>query len=160
MDMESAKQQFIAAVRKYQYVLLAVLIGVFLMLLPSRAEHKKTESQVPEVTVPDLERELAEILSRIAGVGKTEVLLTELSGSSTIYQMDTGMNQSNSDTVVIMDQNREEKGLVKQIIPPIYKGAVIVCQGGDNAKIRLEVVEAVKSVTGLSSDCITVLKMK
>jgi len=36
----------------------------------------------------------------------------------------------------------------------------VVCQGADRAGVRLAVVDAVKSVTGLSSDRITVLKMK
>ena len=161
MDQESGKQQFIAVIKKYQYILLVVLIGVFLMLLPSNTKAPQTIINTPiETTTYDLETELSEILSHIFGVGKVEVLLTESSGSNTIYQMDTGQNHSNLDTVVITNQNREETGLVKQVLPPVYKGALIVCQGADRANVRLAVVEAVKSVTGLSSDCITVLKMK
>ena len=160
MDMESGKQQFIAFVKKYQYIFLVVLAGVFLMLLPENAEEPQMEI-APEVSDhPDLEEELSLILSHISGVGKAEVLLTEASGSDTIYQMDEGQNQSNLDTVIITGENRVETGLVKQIISPVYKGAVIVCQGADSASVRLSVLEAVKSVTGLSSDCITVLKMK
>ena len=160
MDMESGKQQFVTAIKKYQYVLLVVLIGVFLMLLPQKTDQEKTQSPQEIPAAQDLESELAAILTRLLGVGKAEVLLTEASGSNTIYQMDTGQNQSNLDTVVIMDGNREEAGLVKQILPPVYRGAIVVCQGADSAAVRLSVVEAVKSVTGLSSDCITVLKMK
>ena len=160
MDMESGKQQFVTAIKKYQYVLLVVLIGVFLMLLPQKTDPEKIQSPQEIPAAPDLESELAAILTHISGVGKAEVLLTEASGSNTIYQMDTGQNQSNLDTVVIMDGNREEAGLVKQILPPVYRGAIVVCQGADSAGVRLSVVEAVKSVTGLSSDCITVLKMK
>ena len=160
MDMESGKQQFIAFVKKYQYIFLVVLAGVFLMLLPENAEEPQMEI-APEVSDhPDLEEELSLILSHISGVGKAEVLLTEASGSDTIYQMDEGQNQSSLDTVIVTGENRIETGLVKQIISPVYKGAVIVCQGADSASVRLSVLEAVKSVTGLSSDCITVLKMK
>ena len=160
MDMESGKQQFIAFVKKYQYIFLVVLAGVFLMLLPENTEEPQMEI-APEVSDhPDLEEELSLILSHISGVGKAEVLLTEASGSDTIYQMDEGQNQSNLDTVIITGENRVETGLVKQVISPVYKGAVIVCQGADSASVRLSVLEAVKSVTGLSSDCITVLKMK
>lgn len=39
------------------------------------------------------------------------------------------------------------------------KGVVIVCQGADDAQVRLEIVRAVGSYTGFSSDRITVLKM-
>ena len=46
MDMESGKQQLITAIKKYQYVLLVVLVGVFLMLLPQNREEPLPE--VPE----------------------------------------------------------------------------------------------------------------
>lgn len=160
MDMESRKQQLVSCIRKYQYVLLVVLVGVFLMLIPQKTDSPNITDSFEETYAPDLEMELSEILSKISGVGKTAVLLTEASGSDTIYQMDISQNQSNSDTVIVMNKDREEIGLVKQIMPPKYKGAVIVCQGADKASVRLSVVDAVKSVTGLSSDCITVLKMK
>jgi len=160
MDMESGKQQFIAFIKKYQYVLLIVLIGMFLMLLPEGTKEPEPENLPIESTADDLEEKLAEILSQIAGVGEAKVLLTEASGSDTIYQMDAGQNQHNMDTVIVTDDSREERGLIKQILPPVYRGAVIVCQGAESANVRLCVVEAVRSVTGLPSDCITVLKMK
>ena len=161
MDQESGKQQFITIIKKYQYIILVVLIGIFLMLLPSNNKAPQTIISTPtEIGTYDLETELSEILGDILGVGEVEVLLTESSGSNTIYQMDTTQNQSKLDTVVITNQNREETGLIKQVLPPVYKGALVVCDGADRANVRLAVVEAVKSVTGLSSDCITVLKMK
>lgn len=160
MDMESGKEQIIRSVKKYQYVLWVVLLGIFLMLLPQKQESPGREIPAETEAALTLEEELSAMLSKISGVGKAEVLLTELSGSSTIYQTDTTQNQVNSDTVIVMDRNREEQGLVKQVLPPVYKGALVVCQGADSASVRLSVVDAVKSVTGLSSDCITVLKMK
>lgn len=39
------------------------------------------------------------------------------------------------------------------------KGAVIVCDGADNACVRLDILRAVGSYTGFGSDRITVLKM-
>lgn len=160
MDLETGKQQFITVVKKYQYVLLVVLVGVVLMLIPQSPRESQTVTQTEEVVEADLQMQLAAILGQISGVGKVEVLLTEAAGADTVYQVDTRQNQANADTVIITDRNREETGLVKQIFPPVYRGAVVVCQGADSAGVRLNVVDAVKSVTGLSSDCITVLKMK
>lgn len=39
-------------------------------------------------------------------------------------------------------------------------GALIVCEGAENAGVRLEIIHAVGSYTGYSSDKITILKMK
>lgn len=38
-------------------------------------------------------------------------------------------------------------------------GVVVVCDGADNAKVRLEIIHAVGSYTGFTSDRITILKM-
>lgn len=160
MDLESGKRQFISYIKKFQYFLIILAVGVVVMLIPS-AETEKEEPITPEISIQsDLEGELEEILSQISGVGKTEVLLTEFSGSETIYQSDSGHNLSGSDTVILTDSNRSQYGLVRQVLAPVYKGAVVVCKGADSAGVRLAVVDAVMRATGLSSDCISVLKMK
>ena len=160
MDFESRKEQFIMNIKKYRFVVLILLLGVLMMGIPRDEKELQVEKTSESADVMDLEYKLALILSRISGVGKVEVLLTEASGYDTIYQTDIGQTASAVDTVILMGSNREEAGLIKQIISPVYRGAVVVCQGADSASVRLAVVEAVKSVTGLSSDSITVLKMK
>ena len=62
--------------------------------------------------------------------------------------------------MIVSDSARAESGLVQQILPPTYQGAVILCQGADSAAVRLALIEAVSNATGLSSDRISVLKMK
>lgn len=160
MDLESGKQQFLTFVKKYQYVPLVVLVGILFMLIPQNPKQPQTVIPAAETGKPALEEQLTVILRQISGVGKVEVLLTEEIGTDTVYQVDIRQNQGNTDTVILTDRNREETGLVKQILAPVYRGAVVVCQGADSAGVRLAVVDAVKSVTGLSSDRITVLKMK
>lgn len=38
-------------------------------------------------------------------------------------------------------------------------GVVVVCQGAGNARVRLDIIRAVSSYTGFTSDKITILKM-
>ncbi|MBQ8238419.1 MAG: stage III sporulation protein AG [Oscillospiraceae bacterium] len=142
-------------VRKYRYVLIVALAGLGLMLLPSQTE----ESPPPAVQAeeaPDMETRLESILSRISGAGEVAVMLTEASGEEIFYQTDS----DGTDTVLVTDAERNERGLVRTRQPPTYQGAVVVCSGADSATVRLAVVEAVSNVTGLGSDKITVLKMK
>lgn len=140
---------------KYRWAVLILLMGVALMLIPS-GQGKQEESVAAEATEPaeDLEGKLAAILTRIQGVGKAEVLLTVQSGRTTVYRIDE------DGTVIVTDSDRNQSGLVERVESPQYRGAVIVCQGADSPAVRLNVVEAVASVTGLSTDRITVLKMK
>lgn len=162
MDWLTGKEYIIRAIKKYRLVLLVFLIGVFLMMLPTAEEN---EEQITPSTVempPSFQDSLADILSKISGAGKVEVLLTESVGEQVQYQTDDTVSPDNSrrDTVLITNADREEAGLVTQITPPVYRGAIVLCQGADNANVRLSIVQAVMSVTGLTSDHISVLKMK
>ena len=48
--------------------------------------------------------------------------------------------------------------VVTRTVYPTYRGALVVCQGGDRADVKLAVTEAVAALTGLSADRITVAK--
>ncbi len=168
MDWIAIGKQAAGAVKKYQYVLLILALGVFLMALPGRSEQPKEEASPPEPTCTqeNLEDRLTEILTQMEGVGKARVLLTEASGAETVYQTDEDSTTSDAsgslrrETVILSGENREETGLVRRVNPPAYLGAVVVCQGADRPSVKLAVVEAVSNATGISADRITVLKMK
>ena len=160
MDLESGRKQLVVYIRKYQYFFIVLAVGVLIMLFPENKTEQGTLPTSPVQAELDLEAELSEIVSQISGVGKAAVMLTEACGSETIFQIDSRQNTTNQDTVVLTDSSRSQTGLVRQVLPPVYKGAVVVCKGADSASVRLAVVDAVMCATGLSSDCITVLKMK
>ena len=154
--------------KKYRFPALILMLGIILMTLPIKekkaAEPLQTEE--PNISQTDLQGALEDILCLIQGAGKVRVLLTEAAGEQTLYQTDEDMQANGEsesirqDTVLLTDSAREEAGLIRQIIPPVYQGAVILCQGADSAAVRLAIIQAVASATGLTSDKITVLKMK
>lgn len=168
MDIRAGGEKLIHWIKKYRYPILILLIGLLLMVLPGKREDK--EKMVSESIVSDAKadpsKELAQILGRIQGVGKVEVLLTVKVGETTIYQTDEDISTSENgstvrkETVIITGADRQQQALVTQILSPEYLGAVIVCQGGDSTQVRLAVVEAVSKATGLGADKISVLKMK
>lgn len=145
------------AITKYRWALLVAAVGVLLMLLPTSSEAEPQEPEIIQEETVSLAQELEEILSRIDGVGQVKVLLSIAEGERTVYQYDEG---TGLDTVIITDENRAQTPVVQQVLPPVYQGAVIVCQGAGSASVKLMVVEAVAAVTGLRSDQISVLKMK
>ena len=165
MEATAPKQRINALFGKYKYPILVALVGLGLMLLPS--EQEPTESTEPPLVVESsLEEKLEALLGRIEGAGQVSVLLTEKEGSQTLYQTDSQTDADDSgsrrtdDTVLIEDENRTESGLVRQTLGPVYRGAVILCQGADDPSVKLAVVEAVRCVTGLGADQISVQKMK
>lgn len=166
MDIGMIKGKLSDFFKKYKYAFLILLLGIGLMLLPSAKESTaETQPQLQQQEAAALsdEERLKQILMQIKGAGKVEIMLTYCAGQETIYQTDSQINgetSQRSDTVVINDTNRLETGLIRQVNPAVYKGAIVVCQGADNASVHLAIVEAVSKVTGLRSDQISVLKMK
>ena len=164
--MDRLKQRMTALVGRYKYVLVIVLAGVFLMLLPSNESSQASTAPQTAQASPDTSELLEQILGQIQGVGKVRVMLTVARGEQTLYASDqdssqTGTEQSiRTETVIVTGQDRSQSGLVLQVLPPVYQGAIVVCQGGDSPQVRLSVVEAVCDATGLTADKITVLKMK
>lgn len=153
-------------VGRYKYVAMVVLVGVLLMLLPMGEDKQEVVAPTVEETGPGMGDQLEQILSQIEGVGQVRVLLTVSRSEETVYIYDTDSDISSEseslrrDVVLLTDGDRAQSGLIGQIISPVYQGAIVVCQGGDQPGIQLQVVEAVCDATGLTADKVTVLKMK
>lgn len=149
---------------KYKHAILILLVGLALMLLPTGGnQHPEPEVPAIQTEEPDLESRLSALLRQIRGAGEVEVLLTVRTGGETYYQTDEDTQtdvRRNVSTVIVEDENRQELGLVRRTDPPVYQGAVVVCQGAEDPQVRLAIVEAVSCATGLGADRITVVRMK
>lgn len=157
---------------KLKYPALILLLGLMLMLLPERTAKTPAEETQPAESEPSLaieERRLETLLSKVQGAGTVEVMLSLKSGESVAYQTDTSLQTQNgeqesarqeSTTVLRSAGSGSQQPLVRQVDGPVYLGAIILCQGADSPGVRLALVEAVSSITGLGADQITVVKMK
>jgi len=163
MDCFTGKERLISLFSKYKYVGLILMLGIILMCIPTRTDISTQEDMSQEQRVTPLAVQLEDILQQMEGVGRVQVLLTEEIPEEIQYQVDEdyrGDGSGSRDTVIISGSSRDEAGLVTSVKPPVYRGAVVVCQGADRPGVQLAVIQAVSVVTGISSDRITVLKMK
>ena len=155
---------------RYKYAALVALIGAGLLLWPGlgapeappRREDRSGES------ARDVRQEMEEILGTISGVGQVKVMLTVDSDGERQLAQDTQLSYSGdtaapedysrkSETVLV-DASGGDEAVVVRTTYPTYRGALVVCQGGGRAEVRLAVTEAVAALTGLSTDRVTVAK--
>lgn len=168
--MKSVAERITKILKKYKYVAAVLLIGFALLLWPSGEKEEtatQTEEKCDDVTyAAQIEARLEEMLCKVDGAGKVEVMLTLQSGARTQYQMDT---QTDTDgerssierkTVILSEGSAYDEAAVSEVYYPQFQGALIVCEGADSASVRLNLIEAVTALTGLGSDRITVVKMK
>lgn len=161
-----AAQQF---VQKNRYAALIILAGLLLLLWPFGGSSNSSSSKSVETgttqtasdfeyNLTDLEEKLTGVLSQIRGAGETQVLLTLSStGSVVLAENQTSEDGGVKTEVVIVKNGSNQEGVVEvEQQYPIFLGALVVCEGGGNAQVKLEMLQAVKALTGLSSDQISI----
>lgn len=174
-ERRNAVKRIGAAAAKYKFVLLMVAAGVILMLMPSFGSEKGQEGANPSATaettysLEQIQSSMENMLSEIDGVGQAKVMLTVSSGSQLVYQDDRDVSYSGSaaapedytsqtETVLLDRGSGLQEALQTQEIYPQYIGALVVCDGAGSASTVLKVKEAVSVLTGLGTDCISVVK--
>ena len=147
---------------RYGYVLLVVAVGMLLLLWPQGGEEKETaaqESVQEEFDLEAFEEKLARTLSQIQGAGEAQVVLSLQSGSRQVLAQDREQGSQSSTTTVTVGRGSGSQEVVPvQTVAPQFRGALVVCPGGDDPQVRLAVMEAVSAVTGLGSNHISVCK--
>lgn len=157
---------WLSKIGTWKYALIVLAIGIILITVPVK-DHEETTSMTHQTaeTTEDITVELENILAQIQGAGNTKVLLTKDTSSVNLYQTDSEMTNSGNETrhkvntVLISTGSGTEEALVTSVTYPTYRGAIVVCEGADSASVRLSIITAISSLTGLSSEKIAVIKM-
>ena len=155
------------ALDRYKYVLIVIVAGIVLLLWPTGEREQSSGTAVEDVRetfdLEALEKKLSKTLSMVEGAGEVTVTLTVKSGMEQVLASDrsTSVGDRGSsveeETVLINTGNGQETVLITQKYPT-FQGALVVCEGGDSAEIRLLLTQAVSALTGLGADRITVCK--
>ncbi|MGM9661991.1 MAG: stage III sporulation protein AG [Oscillospiraceae bacterium] len=169
MKRMSAKELW-ERVKRYRYALLVLALGVLLLLLPSggsggsAAETAESGALSEEQWLRQVQQELADTLSRIEGAGELTLMLSVEMGRQNQLARDTEQTlrddeqSRSSETVILSKGSGQEEVVVTCSGYPVFRGAVVVCEGGGDPSVRLAVTQAVTALTGLSSDKISVIK--
>ncbi len=172
-DWKRVSRKWLEKGKGLRWALLVILAGVVLLCIPtgeekaeSAGETAPVQSARAEYDGSALEGRLAEALAQIDGVGEVSVVLTLKSGTRQVYATDNaertdseGSDREETLARVSTGSGTEEPVEVMEIYPT-YQGALIVCDGGNIASVRLAVTESVAALTGLSTDKISVCGRK
>ena len=150
--------------------ILFLALGIVLMLLPGGNAEAEPTAGSPDAEAFDrgaVQEEMENILRAIDGVGELRLMLTVDSGTKRELAQDTTAERSGSEdmkrkseTVVVGTGGGTQEVVVTNRVYPRYVGALVVCEGGGSAGVRLAVTQAVSALTALPSDKITVLQGK
>lgn len=162
-------EKVLETLKKYRLPALVVLAGMVLMLLPTGTKTDKAEDTAEDegFSLTETEQRMAEVIGAIDGVGRVKVMLTLRSGETLSLAEDSSATRGSGGDVrqdsQVLTVNRgsgKQEVVVTQRLYPTYQGAVVVCQGAGDSRVRLRVMETVAVLTGLSSDKISVVQWK
>jgi len=174
-----SKATLIEFAKKNRYVLIVVAVGIVVIFWPSKPVKPPVEAAVTPPTqaagseidygLDALQRELASLLGSVQGVGRVNVMLTVSGSTETVYARDGGnstrtgqggeVSSENTSQVAVVRGAGGEQAVIVKTIYPSYTGAVVVCDGADKPEVALAITRAIMSLTGLSSDKITIMPM-
>ncbi len=166
--------KLLAGLKRYKYAAIVIVIGLALLLIPSKKAEEAPSAASPvemddQLFLTQIEERLQQLLGQMRGAGEVRVMLTLKTGSETRYQTDTSTvsetkdgserTQEEQKTVLISAGSAYDEAAVSAVEYPRFQGALILCQGADDPTVKLGCINAVSALTGLSSDRITVVKM-
>lgn len=132
------------------------------------------ESNIKETSAYNLEQELEDILSQIDGAGKVKVLITYSESKQIVAMYNENKNISVTEetdsaggtrTIESTDSNKEiildgsNNPVTEKVVMPKIEGAIVIAEGGEDAIIKSNIIQAVSAVTGLSTHKVQVFKM-
>ncbi len=165
-------EKYALILKKYKYAALVMLIGILLLCWPT-GEAKKAESApvggAEQESPEETEARMEKILSAIEGVGELQLMLTVDAGGELLLAREQTLSYSGSaaapesyersETYVVLSKGSDgEEVVVTKSVYPVYRGALIVCDGGDDPAVKLAVTRAVSALTGLGAEKISVVK--
>lgn len=150
-------------------------VGVFILLLselmPNSGEKKK-EPETSALSLDEtdkyrqsLEKQLKEIISQIDGAGKAEVMITIGGTEEHIYaeqgdidrQNDSGRDAvKQKNEIILADIDNDKQPVLRKVVSPEIKGAIVVCDGGSNPQTKERIMNAVSAALGIPFNKISV----
>ncbi len=160
-----------------RWLMIAGMVGMALIaaseLLPSCTARTTTaETDAAAAYVLETEQRLCAVVSDIAGAGACRVMVTLQNGVEYVYatehrantdrEEDDGRVSERDDTessVIVVDTGDGREGLLVTEMQPTVRGVVVVCEGGDNERVRESIVRAVTVALDISEKqvCVTTL---
>lgn len=137
-----------------------------------------TTSYDTNTYITEQEKRLEGILRKVSGIGQVEVMITLKASEEKVALKDTPSTQeslneddgeggSRTDTSVKRDEStvltKDENGnsvpyIIQQIEPEIA-GIVVIAEGGDNANVKMDIMEAAEVLFDVPANKVKVMKM-
>ena len=169
MNGESKIKKFFAKIKaKKNWEIAVAVVAVIAMLLLYFSAKSKSGKKASAQAVPTaqdycerMSEQLCKTLSSMRGVGKVRVSICWESGVEKVIAYATNTSGGNVSTTptIVQVQGNGTPIVLKELYPkPV--GVLIICQGGNNVAVKLDVMNAASTLLDISQNKVNVYAMK
>ena len=147
---------------KHKEIIIAVAAVILMLIIyfssfgSSKSATASTVESVGEDYCASMRRRVESAISKMDGVGSAEVVINWSSSVEIVTAQNTTSNGNSTSSQVV--QSSGGPIVVKEIYPRAI-GVVIVCEGGNNAKIKIDIIMAVSTLMDISTEKVLVFGM-
>lgn len=163
-SLDEAVNRYVKSLRGFIFgkkgVMLLVLMFFGIVAIVSISTEKNGGSRIQQ---NDIEKKLATIISNIEGVESADVMITYESTSRKVPATQgalTTITGENTEGTTKFLQGTMGNTLIVTELEPEIRGVVVVAKGADDYMVKIDIIDAVKTVLNVSSDKVEVLNMK
>ena len=156
-----------AFIRKNKYLFLFLfflLIAASVMMRNGKAETAVDPEFDFAAYSAELRREAEAALSAMSGVGKCTVVITFSDEGESVYAQDESLSgtaenagRSSENREYVLVSSRSD-GLLLKVYAPSVRGVAVICEGGDNTKVKNDITEVLCRLLGVSPESVAVKK--
>lgn len=165
-----------------EQLLIGGLAGILLLVIAipvpkeeNVREDMAVETEVSRENAESLEKKLKEILQKISGVGRVEVLITYEDDGKRIVEKDESVSEelvqeadssggTRTTTTTRTDRETVYEGteipyVIRELTPAV-QGILVVAEGGGSETVKMQIRETIEALFGLDSHKISIMKME
>lgn len=149
--------------KRFEIIVCVIAVVAMLAIYISTIVPKKAKTTTTDATADYCTRmrdELTDAVSALKGAGKTKVIINWESGVEAViaYITSTGGSTTTNTPQIVTGPNGTKPIVLKEIYPKAL-GAIIICEGGDNVRVKLDIINAVSVLLSLAPESICVYPM-
>jgi len=145
--------------------LIGIALGIVMLIAGSfgsadtskETDDSKSVSLDAKVYEQELETRIKELCYGVKGVGKVTVMVSLKGGYKTVYAMDAQASSGGyRSEIVKIGSGSNQDGIITGYENPEIIGVGIVCEGGEDARVKSEIVSLVSAALDISTNKIFV----
>jgi stage III sporulation protein AG len=146
--------------------------------VPDLQNDTNTTSYNENTYISEMENKLKTVLRKVSGVGDVDVMITTKGSQEQVPLKDSSSTQeslneedgeggSRSDTsaqredstVLVTNEDGNSVPYILQELEPEIEGVVVIAEGGDNALVKMDIMQAVEVLFDVPAHKVKVMKM-